>query len=88
MAFYVDGVQNSSIGVNSAGDLGINMTNNDNFVITTTGGVGIGNTAPTQKLDVENGTGGVTNAKFGQAYPVYMVSSNPIVGFNAYYDSG
>jgi hypothetical protein len=56
LAFYVDGVQQSSLGVNSAGDLGITMNNNDNFIIGTTGNVGIGTTNPARKLSVYDST--------------------------------
>ena len=49
------------------------------------GRIGIGTTSPLQSLDIEGGTGGVTEAKFGEAMPVYLVSNYPIVGFNTYW---
>ena len=60
------------------------------FVIDSTGNVGIGTTSPTWGLDVQKITGN-TAAKFGPdtgGGPVYIVWSNPIVGFNTYYNNG
>ena len=89
-------IANIGAGGGNAGEIGIyDATGSLKIILRTEstsyfngGNVGIGTNAPTQILDIENGTGGVTNAKFGEAYPVYMISSDSIVGFNIYYDGG
>jgi hypothetical protein len=51
VAFYIDGVQNSAIGVNSSGDLGVNMITGGDFIIDG-GNVGIGKTDPVHNLSI------------------------------------
>jgi hypothetical protein len=50
------------------------------------GNVGIGTMSPGAKLDVENGVGAITNAKFGEDFPIYLISNDPSIGFNSYYN--
>lgn len=57
------------------------------MTITYTARVGIGQVNPSQPFDVETVLGN-TNAKFGSSLPVYVVSNNPNIGFNAYYNGG
>ncbi len=52
------------------------------------GYVGIGTTDPSRRLDIEGGTGVLTNAKIGQDKGLYFIQSDPYVGFNMLYDSG
>lgn len=57
------------------------------MTITYTARVGIGQVNPSQPFDVETILGN-TNAKFGASFPIYTVSNNPNIGFNAYFNSG
>ena len=50
------------------------------------GYVGIGTSTPSVPLDVTSVFGN-TNAKFGIANPLYIINTDPIVGFNAYYNN-
>lgn len=71
----------------SGNDYKFKTGNNDRLVINgTSGAMGIGMSSPAFRLDVE--TTGNTPAKFGNAYPIYLINNAPIVGFNLYADSG
>lgn len=57
-------------------------------IIKSDGKFGIGTqTTLTQPFDVEAILGN-TNAKFGSTLPIYIVSANPNIGMNAYFNSG
>ena len=73
------------LGTNDANALAFEINNSTKATLDTDGQFGIGTTTPVQPLDIESGVGGVTEAKFGQMLPLYMVSNYPIIGFNAYW---
>lgn len=61
----------------------------DRLVISGAGGgvIGIGTISPAFGIDVETANGN-TSAKFGNAYPIYLVNNSPIVGYNMYFSGG
>ena len=61
---------------------------NEDVRIDSSGNVGIGTTSPVTGLDVRKASYSNTTARFGESRPVYIINQDPIIGFNAYYDSG
>lgn len=55
------------------------------MTLTSAGFLGIGNTSPSFLLDIASG---VPVAKFGSFQPIYLMSNQPMVGFNAYWNGG
>jgi Chaperone of endosialidase len=55
------------------------------LVINSSGQVGIGTTSPAFPIDISAGVGGTTNGRFGSINPIYLVNSDPCIGFNSYF---
>lgn len=85
----------SGVGAGLTGGTGITISGNtinstwtasgSNIYNNNGGYVGIGNSSPAFPVDVASG---VTAAKFGTYQPVYLMSNQPMVGFNAYWNGG
>lgn len=69
------------------GNVSSQWQNSGSDIYFNTGNVGMGNISnPTFPLDVSQGIN-LTHAKFGQINPVYIYSSSPGIGFNAFWNA-